>query len=71
MMTMASPFFLWLADKIYNLEFYKSDKFFDKINRFIEKKEKTKAIAKVRLAGYAFHFEGIKQRLKEDGFILP
>lgn len=71
MMTMASPFFLWLADKIYNKEFYKSDKFFDKIYRLIEKNEKTKAIAKVRLAGYAFHFEGIRQRLKEDGFILP
>lgn len=64
MMTMATPFFLWLSEKIFNKEFYKSDEFFDKIRKLIEKGEISKAISKVRFAGYCFHFEGIREKLK-------
>ncbi len=70
MMTMISPLFLWLSDKIYNTQFYKSEKFYDKIKRMIEKNKKSQAIAKVRLAGYGFYFEGVKERIEEDGYIL-
>ncbi|MGC8764879.1 MAG: glycosyltransferase family 2 protein [Brevinematia bacterium] len=65
MMTMASPFFIWLADKIFKPEYYKSQKFYDRIKKLIERNKISKAISMVRLAGYCFYFEGVRERLRD------
>lgn len=70
LMTMATPFFLWLSKRIFQEEFYKSEKFYDKIRKLIEKGKDSKAISKVRIAGYCFYFAGIRERIKEEGYIL-
>ncbi len=70
MMTMAGSFFLWLSDKIFNPDYYKSLKFYDRIKKLIENNRVSEAISRVRLAGYCFYFEGMKQKIKEDGYIL-
>lgn len=70
MMTMIGGFFNWLDRVLFKEEYLTSQKFIDDIKRLWDNNEKNKCIAKIRLNGYHFYFNGIKAKIKEDGYLL-
>ena len=67
---MISPFFFWLDDVLFNEEYLLSDKFYNKVMKLWDEGKKDSAIAKIRIAGYHFHFKAIKERVAKEGYIL-
>ncbi|OHD54898.1 MAG: hypothetical protein A2Y33_16130 [Spirochaetes bacterium GWF1_51_8] len=70
MMTMIGGFFYWLDRVLFKEEYLTSQKFIDDVKKLWDKNEKNKCIAKIRLNGYHFYFNGIKAKIKEEGYLL-
>ncbi len=70
LMTMIGSFFYWLADRLFDEEYLKSQEFYDKIKGLIIEGKTDKAIATVRFNGYCFHFKGIRDKIRQDGYLL-
>jgi len=70
MMTMISPFFFWLSNRLFNEEYLKSDSFYGKVRELIKRNKIKSAINLVRFNGYCFYIKGIRNKIKEDGYIV-
>lgn len=65
----ASPFFLW--DKIrHNEEYYLSPRFHQKILSLRKNRHASAAVAGMRRAGCHFYLKGLRDKIREDGYLL-
>ncbi len=71
MMAMIGKSFYWLSDRLFDEEYLKSWAFYEKIKALIGSGQVDKAIATVRYNGYCFHFKGIREKIRQDGYLLP
>lgn len=70
LMTMIGPLFFWLDKVLFNEEKLKSQEYFDEIKAMWAAGKQEKAMAKLRVNAYHFYINGIKDRIREDGYIL-
>lgn len=70
MMTMIGPEFFLLNRLLFNENYLRSKAYYQKIKKLIDLGKIGQALAKVRVDGYCFHFKGIQDKIKEDGFVL-
>jgi glycosyltransferase involved in cell wall biosynthesis len=70
MMVMEGRLFYWLADRLFKEKYLKSPEFYKKIKNLLDAGKVDKAIALVRYNGYCFHFKGMRDKIKQDGYVL-
>jgi glycosyltransferase involved in cell wall biosynthesis len=70
MMTMVDPLFFFLDRLIFRENYLQSEAYFQKIQTLWDAGKKDQAIADLRMSAYHFYLNGIRDKLKQDGYIL-
>ncbi|MFC2155292.1 glycosyltransferase family 2 protein [Acidobacteriota bacterium] len=70
LMTMAGGFFFFLDKILFNESYLESTKFHNRIYSLWNRDKKDAAVSKMHFAGYHFYLKGIRERIKEDGYLL-
>lgn len=69
-MVMATGFFFLLSRLLFSESYLKSAEFYNKIKNLIGKGRINKAIALTRYNGYCFYMKGLKDKIRQDGYLL-